>query len=372
MHLFNLRSFLFFIGFFVCGALGQYAHAYTDKPVMVNVNISRQSDTMGFNIVYEIQNFFYQKINDGQITLYDSPKKTVRISPASLAAIESSSGMSFQKGTDIFIHEFWTSSRKRTTFTMMGITFINQNTSGGSVSFGYVDLSECWNLIAAHRVECNVNGPASLTLSNALYSRNYNFNVVQFGKKSFHEKPEEAIKIRDKAFFSSRKIEGIYTIPKTKDIQYVIHKSNEDPSEIGNILYYNIEQFLNNNREVLFNIGGSRHFDYKSFKSEVAVTRIESNEIWEQKDGYIQYTVQSVTIFVNNKKLDPVSLDVIFGWGILYNFKTIEDVLKEKKFNYTLTRLNSTYVPENDSPKFLKSLEKYSWSQVSRYVKFYN
>lgn len=354
---------------FITGAASAL-NAYTDKQVLVNINASRQSDTMGFNMAYELVQFFYKQITSEKVILWDSPRKSFKISPQTLIGIETSSGTRFTDALDVFLHEFWSSTRRKTTFTIMGVSFINQNDKG-KVSYGYVDLAECWNDVAAYRIECNVNGPAELSLSNALYSRNYNFNIVQFGKKHFIQDPENAIKIRDKAFYSNRVVEGLYMIPQSKDIYYIIEPDVNEPKEIGHVFFTNIQDFLNANKEVLFNIGGSRYFDYLTFRSEVSVTRIEVNETWTKKNGYVDYEIKSLVIFVNNRKLDPVSIDVLLGWNVLYNFKTAEDVLKEKKFNYSLIKLNNTFVTETDSPKFLKSLEKYSWTQVSRYVKFY-
>ncbi|MBL7812574.1 MAG: hypothetical protein JNL57_10160 [Bacteroidetes bacterium] len=344
--------------------------AYTDVPALVNMNVSRQSDTMGFNIVYELQNLFYDLILQERVTLWDSPRKSTRITAATLQAIENSSGTKFNKSQNIFLHEFWSSTRRRTSFTIVGISFINDGKQG-KVSYGYCDLAEVWSILSNTDMPTNVNGPARLTYSQALYSRNYNFNLVQFGRKKFTNKPEESLDIRDKAFFSKREVEGLYRIPTNKYIQYLIEPDLDDTKEIGNVLFANLQEFLNQNREVLLNIGGDKYFDYKNFKSEVSVTRIEVNEIWEKKPGFVDYKVQNLVIYVNNKPLDPVGLDVVLNWGVLYNFKTVEDVLKEKAFRYTLLRMNSTFITDTDSPKFLKALEKYSWTQVSRYVKFY-
>lgn len=344
--------------------------AYTDKQVLVNINASRQSDTMGFNMAYELVQYFHEQILSEKVTLWDSPKKSFKISPQTLNGIETSSGTKFNEALDVFLHEFWSSSRRKTSFTIVGVSFINSNDKG-KVSYGYVDLAECWNGVATHLIDCNVNGPAELTLANALYSRNYNFNIVQFGRKYFAADPENAIKIRDRAFFSHRTVEGLYAIPMSKNIHYIIEPDVNEPREIGHVFFTNIQDFLNANKEVLFNIGGARYFDYKTFRSEISVTRIEVNETWVKKQGFVEYEIKSLVIFVNNRKLDPIGIDVLLGWNILYNFKTAEDVLKEKKFSYSLIKLNNTFVSESDSPKFLKSLEKYSWTQVSRYVKFY-
>lgn len=344
--------------------------AYTDKPVLVHLNIARQSDTMGFNLVYELQNKFYDLILTNKVKLWDSPRKSIVISPSSLQSIENSSGTKFNKTQNVFLHEFWTGSSKKTNFTIVGISFVNDNAKG-KVSYGYVDLAECWAIAAAELIDCNVNGPASLTIAQALYSRNYNFNIVQFGGKDFRENPANSIKIRDKAFYSKRKVEGLYKIPKTKEVTYVVEIDANDKNEMGNTLHNNIQDYLNKNREVLFNIGGDRYFDYKNFKSEVAVTRIEVKEVWEKKSAFTDSRVSSIIIFVNNKALDPISIDLLLSWKIMYNFRSAEDVFREKKFKYVLLKMNNTFISNIDSEKYLKALEKYSWTQVSRYVKFY-
>lgn len=359
-----------FVTLVFCFLTAGAAFGYTDKPVLVNINVARQSDTMGFNMAFSLIEYFYNLIQEDKVNLWDSPYKQSRISASTLAEIEKSSGTLFSKSQDVFLHEFWSSSRSKTVFTIIGVSFINQG-KNGKVSYGFIDFTECWNLMSSFYIDCNVNGPAELSLTNALYSRNYNFNVVQFGNKNFARNPSEAIKIRDRAFFSKRRVDGLYQIPYTKDIHYVIEPDVNEATEIGNVFFRNIQDYLNANREVLFNLGGDKYFDYKTFKSEVSVTRIEVNEVWTRKQGFIDYQIKSVTIYVNNKPLDPVGVDVLLGWELMYNFKTAEDVLKEKTFHYTLTKMNNTYITEDDSPKFLKSLDKYSWTQVSRYVKFY-
>ena len=355
----------------ILGLKSVFSFAYTDKPVLVNLNINRQSDTMGFNIVFELQNKFYDLIIDGKVKLWDSPKKGMQISPQALQGLEKTTDTRFNKTQNVFLHEYWTSTRRVTSFTIIGISFINDAKSG-KVSYGYVDLSECWSQINTLQIECNVNGPARISLAEALYSRNYNFNIVQFGSQNFQKKAEEAVKIRNKAFFGKKTVEGLFSIPKTKEISYYIEPNPDEPTDIGNALFNNTQTFLNENREILFNIGGDKYFDYKTFKSEVAITRIEAKEVWTQYGASnIQTVVQNVVIYVNNKALSPISTDVMLNWGILYNYKSAEDVLREKKFRYTIFKINNTFVTENDSPKFLKALEKYPWTQISRYVKFY-
>jgi hypothetical protein len=345
--------------------------AYTEVPVMLHLDISRQNDTFGFNLTAKLPAYLYQLIQDEQLTLWDSPKKNTRISRESLTAIERSSGTNMNKTHHLFLYELWSSSRRKTDFVILGFGFVNE-TKDGRISYGYVDAREAFPFLVQSLIDLNVNGPARLTYWQALTSRNYHYNLVQFGNKNFTDKPERSFQIRDKAFSPKKNIHGIYRIPATKDVQYSIDPDVNDPQDAGFVFMNRIQDYLNKNREVFFNIGGNRYYDYKTYLSELVVTRIEVNETWTRTSmGFIDFNIRSVTIFVNNKKLDPVSIDLIQSFGILYKFNTAEDLLKEKKFKYQLLRINNTYISEPDAEKYLKALAKYRWTQISNYVKFY-
>jgi len=355
---------------FIAVLLATEVSGYTNKPVLVNLNINRQSDSMGFNIVYELQNHFYKHIIAGTLKLWDSPQKNIRISPSALQAIEQSSDTRFNKTANVFFHEFWSSGRNKTSFTIVGISFINDG-STGKISYGYVDLKESWNTLSSIILECNVNGPSEIKLTDALYSRNYNFNVVQFGKQKFTKKPEKSIRIRDKAFYAEREIEGLFAIPQTKDVYYKIVAHSEDADDPGNMIMSNIQRFLNENKDVFFNIGGDKYYDYKTLKTDVLVTGIEFHEEWKQLSKGIRYEVKEVVIYINNKPLKSIAADIIYGWELLHRFKTMEVLIQEKSYDIILTRIKSTLIPEWDSHKYLKVLNVCKWSQVSRYVQFY-
>jgi hypothetical protein len=329
---------------FIAVLIATETFAYTNKPVLVNLNINRQSDSMGFNMVYELQNHCYKLIIAGEIKLWDSPQKTIRISPSALQAIEQSSDTRFNKTANVFLHEFWSSGRNKTSFTIIGISFINDGPKG-KVSYGYVDLKENWAKLSSLMLECNVNGPAAISLTDALYSRNYNFNVVQFGRKTFTKNPESSIRMRDKAFYNGRSIEGNYIIPQTKAVYYKLIAHTEDPDDPGNMIMSNIQKL---------------------------VTGIDFHEEWKLLPNKgIRYDVKSIVIFINNKPLNHVAVDDVDQWGLLYRYKTMEDIVQEKSYDMVLTRINSTLIPEWDSHKYLKALNVYNWSQVSRYVQFY-
>lgn len=342
---------------------------YTEVPVLIHLGRSEQDDTFGFNLVEHLPSLIYKGINDGKITLWDSPKKQVAITPAALKNIESSNSVSFARTSNLFINELWSGTRRKTDFVIIGFSFLSE-TSAGKISFGFVDILEAFPILSRNYIPCNVNGPALLTFLDALYSRRYQFSVLQFGAQDFATNPAMSFKVKKDAFYSKKKVNGLYKIPITKMITYVIEKNVSQENDPGADCLSSIEKFLNSNKEVLFNIGGSDYFDYTNKLLEITITRIEITEIWEKVGNQITYKPYSVRIFANNKPLNTLSFEDIASWNLLINFKTLEDILVEKTFNYSIYKINKDLIPYTESPLYLKALREYKWSQVSNYVKY--
>lgn len=353
-------------------------YSYTNKPVLVHVNVLKQSDTFGFNLVKEMNEAVYKLIEKGKITLWDSYKKNIRINFENLKSVEKSTKTRFERSYDLFLHEFWSSNRRTTEFTIVGITFMNQINPNAKPDrekdpiYGYIDILESATELANIQLDCNVNGPATLNLFQALYSRKYVFNLVQFGSLDFKKEKDfqKSFKIKNKAFYSSRQIKGLYSPRNEKRVQYRIDASNDDNKDMGFVLFRNLQNYFNSNREEVYNLGGGKYFDYLNYKSDFVVTGIQVNELWEKLSVGFSSRVRYITIYVNNNALDPIPLETISNWGILFNFKVIDDVLNEKKYNYTIEKINNLYIMEFEAPKYLKALQLgyIPWSQISKYV----
>src|SRR5690606_33397921 len=126
----------------------------------------------------------------------------------------------------------------------------------GRISFGYVDLQESFDILGKNNIPCNVNGPANLSYLEALYSRRYNFNLLQFGSNDFSKSLDQSLRIKKDAFYSKKKVQGLYRIPDTKMVTYSIEKNAGIEGDMGVECIKSIEYFLNENKEILFNIGG--------------------------------------------------------------------------------------------------------------------
>ena len=366
-HLF--KRFLYIVLLTLSVGELQAGKLYTEVPALIHMSRSEQEDTNGFNLVEYLPTLIYKKINEGKITLWDSPKKQIAISSEALKNIESSNNVSFARTQNLFLNELWTSSRRKTEFVIIGLSFLSESPKG-KISFGYIDMQEALPFLSTELIPCNVNGPAQLTYMNALYSRRYNFNLLQFGVRDFTVNPSSSFSIKKDAFYSKKKVQGIYKFPNTKMVTYVIEKNVTEINDPGTDCLKSIEKYLNDNKEVLFNIGGDNYFDYQKRLFDVTITRIEVTEIWEKKGNVISYKPYQIRIFANNKPLDIISFDDLAKWQLLINFKTLEDVLIEKTFQFSIYKINRDLIAYTEAALYLKALRDYKWTQVSNYVKY--
>jgi hypothetical protein len=337
----------------------------------------RQNDSIGFNLVSELPKILYKEILAGRIPLWDSPKKNLRITGASLVKLEENTGTKFTRTNNLFFNEVWSHKGRNTKFVILGFSFFNEKINSkektiAKLDYGYVDMRDAFNLLYTTNIKVNVNGPDEITFYQALMSRKYHFNLVQFGGNFFKSNASKSIDIKNKAFGKKAKIADVYEIPNTKNLTIVIKKDSEHPSNSGNILIEGFEEFFNANREEFFNIGGDNYYSYLTYKSGLRITRLEVEEKWiKDENGIVEKGIKFVTFYINNKKMRPLQLSEINQYNLLFIFKTPEDIIKEKKYNYEIFKLNSNYIAEEQSHKYIESLEKYYWSQVSNFVKFY-
>lgn len=347
----------------------QAAKLYTEVPALIHLSKTEQEDTNGFNLVEYLPSLVYKKIQEGKIKLWDSPKKQIVLTFEALQNIENSNSVSFARTQNLFLNELWTSSRRKTEFVIVGISFLSESPKG-KISLGYVDMQEALSILSSELIPCNVNGPAQLTYINALYSRRYNFNLLQFGSRDFTVNPASSFSIKRDAFMSKKKVQGLYKFPSNKMVTYVIEKNVSEVNDPGTDCMKSVEKFLNDNKEILFNIGGDKYFDYQKKIFDITITRIEVTEIWEKKGNVISYKPYQVRLFANNKPLNTLSFDEVAKWQLLINFKTLEDVLIEKTFQYSIYKINRDLIAYTEAALYLKALRDYKWTQVSYYVKY--
>ncbi len=343
---------------------------YTEVPALVHLPKSEQADTFGFNLVDQLPKLIYQEIKAGRIKLWNSPKKQVVLSFEALQKIESDNSVSFSKVENLFFNELWSTTLRKTNFAVIGFSFLAESPKG-KISFGYIDFKEVLPILLNNFISTNVNGVQHLSYANAIYSRRYYFNLLQFGNNDFTSDMATSFKIKKDAFYSKKRVQGLVKLKNEKEVVYTFEKNPGDENDPSTLVFKNIENYLNDNKAQVLKIGGEKYFNSDvSTLSDFTVTRIEITETWIKKGASIRYLPLNIKIFVNNKPLNNMTISEFNQWQLLFKFKSIEDILIEKQFQLNLYKINSELIAFNESELYLRALNEFKWTQVSNFVKY--
>lgn len=343
----------------------QFSYAYRDKPVLTHLNVEEQRDTFGFNLVKSLPKLVYSLVKEDKVKLWDSPQKTIQITFATLTNIERSSKTLFIETKDLFFNEVWSSTRKKTTFNIIGFSFINKNDKGNSVSYGFIDMEDIYLLLADSIIPTNANGTHNITYFDALYSRNYHFNVVQFGKSTFKNDISKSLEVKLKAFNKEKRIINKVELPTSKSVVYEILKSEKSKS-----LYKAFQGFLNDNPEFFFNNGGNRIFTHLLSDFNFSISKIEVTEIWDKVNGLTTYEPLHIQLYFNNIPLPPITIEAFNNYRLKIAFQDVKSALRIKNYNYLLKKINHQEIPPAQSSKYIRAFENYFWTQITEYVKY--
>lgn len=331
-----------------------------------------QSDTLGYNIVNDVSAAIYAGIMNGTVRLWDSQKKELQILPASLQKIEKSSAVTFSGCAHLFIYESWTMEKKLSSSSLLGFYFSTDDKSGHSVSFGYVDAAEIPGVTLLTYVKRNPDGNESFTISRVLQCKMYYFNIVQYDGKKITE-TSQALELKNKKLGPLMKFIDCPPIKEMKQVTYVISNSDTMCNATGvkktAAMLDVIEDFFMSNRETLYTLAGDNAAALKK-KKNIDVTSIFVNEIWTKENGIISAEPTSVTFYVNKKPLKELALKEFLGLGIIIDFKSAYDVLKEKEFSFRIMSVNGNDVAPEKANSYYSALTKYKWNAVTEYVKY--
>lgn len=345
--------------------------AYKDMPALVHLNKTEQADTIGFNLVESMCALFYPHILSGELPLYIGPDKKLRIDAAALTALETSNGTSFSKCPDFFIHEYWSSSRKKSSFTIIGFSFINKNLLNEKVVYGYIDFADADSLLRHTLIPNSANGSANLTYMDALLSRKYVYHLVQLGQEAFYSDPSLSVRLKREAFHSGKEIVNLKPVEPRKEIAYqVLRKKYSTDIDWSNELLDAMERVLRENPELYFNLGGQRYsaFPDTAF-SFPQIKGILVEETWVKENRKPQLQSARIKIILGNGDLFWLELAELERYGILLHYMTVKDILKEKPFEYDLYRINNQDIDPEQGEKYMTALMKAPWNQLNAYVR---
>jgi hypothetical protein len=340
--------------------------------VMLYAGKSLQGDTLGYNVVSDLSDVIYRAIMNGTAQLWDSEKKTLQIEPATLRKIERSSSVTFSGCEHLFIYEVWTLEKKLGSAEIAGFYFSTPDKSGQPVAFGYVDAKELPDTLLGTFIQQNTNGGEPITLLRVLRCKMYQYDVVQYkGKKV--EGALEALEIKKE---KATHLLSFLSCPPLREIKQVVYNivlndtlAEKESTVKANLLLETLEDFFTDNREVLLNMGGAATLEFKTNKT-FKVTALRVSEIWTKENNVINMEPQIITLFINNRPVNALSVKEFLAFGIVYDFKTIYDVLKEKNFAFRILQINGNEIQTGQCRSYLNALRKYKWNGLTEYVKY--
>ncbi|MEP7265226.1 MAG: hypothetical protein ABI772_12045 [Bacteroidota bacterium] len=350
--------------------------ANAQLPVLLRVVSSEQHDTLGCNIVAEVCDLAYKMVMNGKAKLWDSPEKEIQITGATLKEIEKSSASSFLKQPVIYIYEYWSGSGKNLKSVTRGFTFSNKGKAGEEVSYGYLDFQDIQDAVFNMPVSINADGNLNVTMAYYLTGKNYFYHIVQYGTEVVDNiTASEKIKMDLTGGLGHfpNSTSSSSEIPQ-KMVQWMVDGNNNSESQKflnGRRFFNAIEDFLKENKEIFYNLGGDNIITHVDGKTKLNVTRIEVKEVWKKIDNQVMYDPVAITIYVNDSSLAPVLYRDMIKMDVKVGLKSWVDFIREKQFPLMIEKINNQSVKRAESYLYQKALLTGDWNRVTEYVKYY-
>ena len=340
------------------------ASAYSDKKAILVVNRNLQRDSIGYNIADDISRVVYDGILSGQIKLWGSPEKKDIISVADLKEKEKTSGCRFKSQRNLFIYEEWSVENKKYKFLTRGFSFTGKDSNRKDVFFGYVDMNESTRKIMEESLaNVNADGYYGTTILQELQSRNFEFDLVFFDKKTIRNIKKSQKIIREAN--AAKNIIFRSDIPKIKLVEYSIEPGPSILSEKSGEIIKSLQTFFNENPQEFYNSGGDRMFSYMR-KSPVIVSTISVTETWTKSNDSLHIIPVQYVPYVVGMPLDPIFPQQFTDWKVKYNGADFTKEIIKKDFYYRISGINSTRISEKDSEAAKQILLGRDWHNISR------
>ncbi|MEO5571728.1 MAG: hypothetical protein ABIT08_04165, partial [Bacteroidia bacterium] len=284
-----------------------------------------------------------------------------------------SSDTKFTEQEIFFIYEKWQKTKTGITTSTMGFTFLNKNERAEDVSYGFVDYNDLKELFSKIKINTNADGIYSINFATYLNKKLFSYNIVQFEGKPITSGGESQNLKTD--FIGALEFNSAINLPVVpdKNIIYVIenNKNTEDPKSLNsNELLKQTENYLIVNQEIFYNLGGDKFANYIA-QNKIRILKIEVNEIWKKSVDGIYYLPKTVTIFVNDSALNPISLSEFVEFHLEINGKSVLQLFSDKDYSFVITQINSQKIARKESYLYYKALQTYDWKLLTEFVKYY-
>lgn len=363
-----MRSFkLVLIGIFLSigSSLLAESKGFDYTRAMVHLSRSGQHDSVGFNLVEELTELIYPRIKTGEIILWDSPAKKIRINQLVLIDIEKGSGTKFLNTQHLFIHEYWKMFKKDFEFNIVGFTFSSKGKGNQEVIYGFLDVNDVLTLLKGSIIPTNANGEAQITYWDALMSKQYNFNLVQFEDNNFERNPKASIKMVKKIFDNPKVNTNQVEFKGEKEVIYEVTRL-ENPSFDNNLLLNQLSAYFNNNKHDFYNLGGNLIHSHLNKDAEIHVTKLIVCETWSKTEqGILKYAFKWVDIYVDRQPIERIRSKDINQLDLSIKFMDFQDFLLAKSFLFSISSVNHESIPPEESSYILNALKLRPWNQIT-------
>jgi len=342
-----------------------WANAYSHKKVILLVDKDLQPDSNGYNFVNDFAKNVYSWIQNGQITLWDSPEKKTVLSFADLKRLEARSMSNFSRLSDIYIYEYWTSHARKTSFTITGFSMNGSTFKGGKdVIYGFIEFNNTLrNLLENTPVYINANGNSGTTLYSALMDMGFNYTLIYFGNAPLI-KNKSSDHILAETFNPRKKLLNKIPAKQTRLIEYGWDTSLIEQRNISSKIITILENFFNSNPQEFFNYGGDEVY---SFLKDVPVdiSDIHIIETWtKDKSGKIYFTPQYLVMYAKETRLQPIPFKKLGDWKLQYGDVSLTAFLSGKNFPYQIRKINDTDIPDQLAQSYKDALFANSWNRI--------
>lgn len=283
-------------------------------PALISLDLRKQHDTIGFNLVRSIPVLLNEGVHNGNIILWDSPLKEKNISGKFLKQLELANKTKFVDQQFLFIHELWSNTKQGTSIEIIGFSFIGINAIDSSrFNYGYVEMKSIEALIKSSIIPVNINGNFGTTYYDALQQKSYPFTLLQLGNK-YYTDAELAEQNRLKYFGNGKVIlSSNPMVPVKKVSGYYDIKSADTILDLKTVMD-ELSTYYNSHKEVFFNQGGNKITSHLNTKYQVHITRIDCIGFAAQGNGSPVIANDAYVLYADGVALDTVFKSMLNLW----------------------------------------------------------
>jgi hypothetical protein len=346
-----------------CSTSEKIARGYDYTPVVLHLSESKQADSVGFNLVRSLPEILYPRLLTGDLALWENSKKRLVVGTQQFVKREKLSITPFVRSEQLFIHESWQIFKNNFKFGVQGFTFTGKDKNGNTVNYGYIDARDVISLLQTELIPNNASGSSELTYWDAIHTKAYNFNLVQFGQENLKSNMGRLIKYQDYAMKSLKVNREFYQTVAKKEITYKVMSPTINSNKENASFYASMEKYINENKQTILNAGDADHFATIMFVPW-KVDNITITESWSKYKNIPFQELKSVEFFIDKHAITLTSKQ-LEELNVKINLQGLEEYLSEKRFSFLLEKINDQEIPPRQSEDYYQNLLTKNWNKIN-------